>query len=92
MAKMYKNPWNKDNNDSKPWQNRDKKSWDNKESKSKDTWFTFSKDIKYFCPAVFDESIFAAICKLLQEKVEQVKKAGADNAKTINAIEKDDFV
>ena len=32
-----------------------------------------------------------AVCKLLQEKVTQAKKAGADNAKMINAIEKDNF-
>ena len=30
--------------------------------------------------------------KLLQKKVEQAKKAGTDNAKTINAIEKDNFM
>ena len=83
-----KMPWNKNNNqDNKPWQNKGKKSWDNKkEPKSKEICFTFSKDVKYFCPAVFDESVFAAICKLLQEKVEQAKKAGVGNAKTINSI------
>ena len=57
----------------------------------KDTYFTFSKDVKFFCPAGFDEGIFTAACKLLQEKVEQTKKAGADNAKSINAFEKDNF-
>ena len=63
----------------------------NKEFKPKDTCFTFSKDVKFFCLAGFDESIFVAVCKLLQEKVEQAMKAGADNAKTINTIEKDNF-
>ena len=91
-----KKPWNKDNNDSKPWQNKDKKPWQNKESKPKDTCFTCSKDIKFFCPAGLDESIFAAVCKLLQEKVGQVKKAGADNTKTIPRqsmlLRKDDFI
>ena len=85
-----KKPWN--NNDSKPWQNKERKPWQNKKSKPKDTCFTFSKDVKFFCPAGFDKSIFAAVCKLLQEKVEQVKKAESDNAKTINAMEKDNFM
>ena len=29
--------------------------------------------------------------KLLHEKVEQAKRSGSDNAKTINAIERDNF-
>ena len=62
-----------------------------KTTKLEKTCFTFSKDVKFFYPAGFYKSIFAAVCKLLQEKVEQAKKAGADNAKTINAAEKDKF-
>ena len=49
------------------------------------------KDVKYFCPTGFDEGIFNAVTKLLHEKVEQAKRSGSDNAKTINAIECDNF-
>ena len=83
----------------KPWQNRDQKLWNkdhkkqysNKESKPKDACITITKDIKYFCPTGFDEGIFNAVTKLLHEKVEQAKRSGSDNAKTVNAIEHDNF-
>ena len=85
--------------DKKPWQNKDQKPWSkdhnkqygNKESKLKDTCITITKDVKYFCPTGFDEGIFNAVMKLLHEKVEQAKRSGADNAKTVNAIEHDNF-
>ena len=35
----------------------------------------------HFCPAGFDESIFAAICKPLQEKVNQANQTDMENAK-----------
>ena len=47
--------------------------------------------MKYFCPTGFDEGIFNAVTKLLHEKVEQAKRSGSDNAKTINTIECEGF-
>ena len=85
--------------DRKPCQNKDQKLWNkdhkkqhgNKESKPKDACITITKDVKYFCPTGFDEGIFNAVTKLLHEKVEQAKRSGSDKAKTINAIEHDNF-
>ena len=85
--------------DRKPWQNKDQKLWNkdqkkqygNKECKPKDACITITKDVKYFCPTGFDEGIFNAVTKLLHKKVEQAKRSGSDNAKTINAIEHDNF-
>ena len=85
--------------DKKPWQNKDQKSWNkdhksqygNKESKPKDTCITVTKDVKYFCPTGFDKGIFNAVTKLLHEKVEQAKRSGLDNAKTVNTIECDNI-
>ena len=50
-----------------------------------------TKDVKCFCPTGFDEGIFNAVTKLLHEKVEQAKRSGSDSAKTVNAIECDNF-
>ena len=47
--------------------------------------------MKYFCPTGFDEGIFNVVTKLLHEKVEQAKRSGSDNAKTVNAIEHESF-
>ena len=85
--------------DEKPWQNKDQKSWNkdhktqysNKESTPKDACITVTEDVKYFCPTGFDKGIFNAVTKLLHEKVEQAKRSGLDNAKTVNAIEHDNF-
>ena len=89
-----KNDFNK-----KPWQNKDQKPWSkdhnkqygNKEYKPKDACITITKDVKYFCPTGYNEGIFNAVMKLLHEKVEQVKRSGADNTKMVNAIEHDNF-
>ena len=100
-----KKPWNKQDNykgkkdsDKKPWFNKDQKPWNkdnkhqsNKESKPKHTCITVTKDIKYFCPTGYDQGIFNAVTKLLSEKVEQVKWSGATDAKTVNAIEHENF-
>ena len=43
--------------------------------------------MKYFCPTGFDEGIFNAVTKLLHEKVEQAKRSGSNNIKTVNAVE-----
>ena len=83
----------------KPWQNKDQKLWNkdhksqygSKKSKPKDACITVTKDVKYFCPMGFDEGIFNAVTKLLHEKVEQAKRSGSDNAKTVNAIEHESF-
>ena len=81
--------------DKKPWQNKDQKPWNkdhkpqygNNESKPKDAF----NDVKYFCPTGFDEGIYNAVTKLLHEKVEQAKRSGSDNAKTVNSIECESF-
>ena len=100
-----KKPWNKQDNykgkkdsDKKPWFNKDQKPWNkdnkyqgNKESKPKDTCITVTKDVKYFCPTGYDEGIFSAVTKLLSEKIEQAKWSGDANAKTVNAIEHENF-
>ena len=50
-----------------------------------------TKDVKYFCPTGYDQGIFNAVTKLLSEKVEHAKWSGATDAKTINAIEHENF-
>ena len=50
-----------------------------------------TKDVKYFCPTGFDQGIFNAVTKLLHKKVEQAKRSGSNNAKTVNTIECDNF-
>ena len=47
--------------------------------------------LSIFAPTGFDEGIFNAVTKLLHEKVEQAKRSGSDNAKTVNTIECDNF-
>ena len=79
------------NKDQKPWNKDQRSQHNNKESKPKDAYITVSKDVKYFCPIGFDEGIFNAVTKLLHEKVEQAKRTGSNNAKTINAIEHEHF-
>ena len=85
--------------DRKSWQNKDQKPWNkdhksqygNKESKPKDACITVTKDVKYFCPTGSDEGIFKAVTTLLHENVEQAKRSGSDNAKTVNTIEHENF-
>ena len=48
--------------------------------------------MKYFCPTGFDKGIFNAVTKLLHEKVEQAKRSGSDNTKTVNAVECENFI
>ena len=48
--------------------------------------------MKYFCPTGFDEGIFNAVTKLLHEKVEQAKRLGSNNIKTVNAVECENFI
>ena len=84
-----KKPWQ--NKDQKPWNKDHKSQYGNKESKTKDACITITKDVKYFCLTGFDEGIFNAMTKLLHEKVKQAKRSGSDNAKTVNAIEHENF-
>ena len=88
----------KKDSDKKPWFNKDQKPWSkdnkyqgNKEPKPKDTCITVTKDVMYFCPTGYDMGIFSAVTKLLSEKIKQVKQSGDANAKTINAIECENF-
>ena len=99
--------WNKQDNykgkrdfNKKPWHNKDQRSWNkdqkshhsNKESKPKDACITVTKNVQYFCPTVFDEGIFNAVTKLLHEKIEQAKRSGSDNIKTMNVVEHENFI
>ena len=67
----YKGGYNKGNNykgkndyyDKKDWNKNTKGSYlkkeDKKESKDKDVYLTLTQDVKFCCPAGFDENIFA---------------------------------
>ena len=100
----YKGGYNKGNNykgktdyyGKKDWNKNTKGSYqkkeDKKESKDKDVYLTLTKDIKFCCPAGFDENIFACACKMIQEKVNSTRQAGVPDIKTINAVEKDNFL
>ena len=81
-----KKDWNKNSKGS--YQKKE----DKKESKDKDVYLTLTKDVKFRCPAGFDENIFACTCKMIQEKVNSARQAGVTNIKTINAVEKDNFM
>ena len=81
-----KNNWNKNTKGS--YQKKE----DKKESKDKDVYLTLTKDVKFRCPAGFNENIFACACKMIQEKVNSTRQAGVTDIKTINAVEKDSFM
>ena len=100
----YKGGYNKGNNykgkndyyGKKDWNKNTKGSYqkkeDKKESKDKDVYLTLTKDVKFRCPAGFNENIFACACKMIQEKVNSARQAGVTDIKTINAVEKDNFM
>ena len=100
----YKGGYNKGNNykgkndyyGKKDWNKNTKGSYqkkeDKKESKDKDVYLTLTKDVKFRCPAGFDENIFACTCKMIQEKVNSARQAGVTDIKTINTVEKDNFM
>ena len=101
----YKGGYNKGNNNykgkndyygKKDWNKSSKGSYqkkeDKKESKDKDMYLTLTKDVKFHCPAGFDENIFACACKMIQEKVDSARQAGVTDIKTVNAVEKDNFM
>ena len=81
-----KKDWNKNSKGS--YQKKE----DKKESKDKDVYLTLTKDVKFHCPAGFNENIFACTCKMIQEKVNSTRQAGFTNIKTVNAVEKDNFM
>ena len=81
-----KKDWNKNTKGS--YQKKE----DKKESKDKDVYLTLTKDVKFHCPAGFNENIFACACKMIQEKVDSARQAGVTDIKTINAVEKDNFM
>ena len=81
-----KKDWNKNSKGS--YQKKE----DKKESKDKDMYLTLTKDVKFRCPAGFNENIFACACKMIQEKVNSTRQAGVTDIKTINAVEKDNFM
>ena len=99
----YKGGYNKGNykgkNDyygKKDWNKNTKGSYqkkeDKKESKDKDVYLTVTKDVKFHCPAGFNENIFACACRMIQEKVNNTRQAGVTDIKTVNAVEKDNFM
>ena len=55
-------------------------------------YLTLTKDVKFHCPAGFNENIFACACRMIQEKVNSARQAGVTDIKTINAVEKDNFM
>ena len=81
-----KKDWNKNTKGS--YQKKD----DKKDSKDKDVYFTLTKDVKFHCPAGFDENIFACACKMIQGKVDNARQAGVTDIKSVNAVEKDNFM
>ena len=95
----YKNNYNKDKNNyygKKDWNKDNKSSYQKKdgkkESKDKDVYLMLTKDVKFFCPAGFDENIFTCTCKMIQEKVDSARQSGITDIKTVNAVEKDNFM
>ena len=55
-------------------------------------YLTLTKDVKFRCPAGFDENIFACTCIMIQEKVNSARQAGVTDIKSINAVKKDNFM
>ena len=95
----YKNNYNKDKNgyySKKDWNKNTKSSYqkkDNKkESKDKDVYLALTNGIKFYCPAGFDENVFTCACKMIQEKVNNAKRLGITDIKSVNAVEKDNFM
>ena len=66
-----------------------KRTDDKKESKNKDVYLNLTKDVKFHCPAGFDENIFTCACRMIQEKVNSTRQAGVTDIKSVNAVKKD---
>ena len=94
-----KNNYNKGNSEyysKKDWNKNTKGSYqkkdDKNEYKDKDVYLTLTKDIKFHCPTGFDENIFACTCRMIQEKVDSARQLGITDIKSVNAIEKENFM
>ena len=86
-TKYYgKKDWNKNTKGS--YQKKD----DKKESMDKDVYLILTKDVKFRCPAGFDENIFTCACRMIQEKVDSTRQAGVTDIKSINTVKKDNFM
>ena len=59
-----------------------------KESKDKDVYLMLTKDVKFRCPAGFNENIFTCACRMIQEKVNSARQSGITDIKSVNAVEK----
>ena len=81
-----KKDWNKNTKGS--YQKKD----DKKESKDKDVYLTLTKDVKFCCPAGFNENIFTCACRMIQEKVNSARQSGITDIKSVNAVKKDNFM
>ena len=55
-------------------------------------YLTLTKDVKFCCLAGFDENIFTCACRMIQEKVNSTRQAGVTDIKSVNAVEKDNFI
>ena len=55
-------------------------------------YLTLTKDVKFHCPAGFDENIFTCACRMIQEKVDSTRQAGVTDIKSVNAVKKDNFM
>ena len=51
-----------------------------------------TKDVKFHCPAGFNENIFTCACRMIQEKVDSARQSGITDIKSVNAVEKDNFM
>ena len=51
-----------------------------------------TKDIKFCCPAGFNENIFTCACRMIQEKVDSARQSGITDIKSVNAVKKDNFM
>ena len=63
-----------------------------KESKDKDVYLMLTKDVKFHCPAGFNENIFTCACRMIQEKVDSATQSGITDIKSVNAVKKDNFM
>ena len=63
-----------------------------KESNDKDVYLTLTKDMKFCCPAGFNENIFTCACRMIQEKVNSARQSGITDIKSINMVKKDNFM
>ena len=55
-------------------------------------YLTLTKDVKFHCPAGFDENIFTCACRMIQEKVDSARQVGVTDIKSVNAVKKDNFM